>query len=138
MALKLVLRPGERLVINGAVFENGGGRSVALLLQSRVSVLLEKDMMQPQDADSPAKRLYVLIMLMYLNEDARDSLSEGFFAQLAEFTSFEHDPSILEECHGIANDVSSDAHYRALMRCRKLISHEAARQAPAAAATLAR
>lgn len=138
MALKLVLRPGERLVINGAVFENGGGRNVALLLQNRVSVLLEKDMMQPRDADTPAKRLYVLIILMYLDEDARDSMYEGFVAQLAEFTSSEHTPSILEECAGIANDVRSDACYRALMRCRKLIAYETERHAPAKAATLIR
>lgn len=138
MALKLGLRPGERLVINGAVFENGGGRNVALLLQSKVSVLLEKDMMQPQDADTPAKRLYVLIILLYLNEDARDRLYSGFLAQLAEVTSSVHTPSAVEECVGIGNDVRSDAYYRALMRCRKLIAHEAARQAPATLATLTR
>lgn len=138
MALKLTLRPGERLVVNGAVFENGGGRNVALLLQNKVSVLLEKDMMQPQDADTPAKRLYVLIMLMYLDEDGRDRVYEDFAARLAEFTSGEHDSSVLQECVGIFNDVRSDACYRALMRCRKLIAYETTRSAPATVSTLIR
>ncbi|MGQ0532560.1 MAG: flagellar biosynthesis repressor FlbT [Caulobacteraceae bacterium] len=125
MALKLTLRPRERIVINGAVFENGGERNIALLLQNKVSVLLDKDIMQPQDANTPVKRVYFLIMLMYLDEDGRDRMHQELAAQLAEICRIERNPSIREEYAGISNDVADGACYRALMRCRNLISYEA-------------
>ena len=65
MPLKLSLKPGEKFVVNGAVIQNGDRRGV-LLLQNKASVLREKDIMQPQDADTPAKRIYFPVMMMYL------------------------------------------------------------------------
>ena len=65
MALKLSLKPGERFVVNGAVLQNGDRRAV-LLLQNKASILREKDIIQPEEANSPAKRIYFLIMMMYL------------------------------------------------------------------------
>ena len=55
MALKLSLKPGERFVVNGAVLQNGDRRAV-LLLQNKASVLREKDIIQPEDATTPATR----------------------------------------------------------------------------------
>lgn len=127
MPLKLTLRPSERIVINGAVFENGGERNIALLLQNKVSVLLDKDIMQPLDANTPVKRVYFLIMLMYLDEDGRDRMHDELSKQLAEICRTERNPAIREEYAGISKDVADGACYRALMRCRKLISHEANR-----------
>ena len=51
MPLKLSLRPGEKFVVNGAVVQNGDRRA-ALVLQNKASVLREKDIMQPDEADS--------------------------------------------------------------------------------------
>ena len=70
MPLKLSLRPGEKFVVNGAVVQNGDRRA-ALVLQNKASVLREKDIMQPDDAETPAKRIYFPIMLMYLDEGGR-------------------------------------------------------------------
>ncbi len=54
MPLKLSLRPGEKFVVNGAVVQNGDRRA-ALVLQNKASVLREKDIMQPDQADTPAQ-----------------------------------------------------------------------------------
>ena len=67
MALKLSLKPGEKFVLNGAVVQNGDRRGV-LVLQNRASVLREKDIMQSEDATSPARRVYFPVMMMYLEE----------------------------------------------------------------------
>ena len=66
MPLKLSLKPGEKFVVNGAVIQNGDRRGV-LLLQNKASVLREKDIMQPHEADTPAKRIYFPVMMMYLD-----------------------------------------------------------------------
>ena len=56
MPLKLSLKPGEKFVLNGAVVQNGDRRGV-LVLQIKCSVLREKDIMQAEDANSPARRV---------------------------------------------------------------------------------
>ena len=122
MALKLTMRPADKIIVNGAVFENGGTRNISLLLQNKVAVLLQKDFMEPSEADTPTKRLYVMIMLMYMDEDAREAVQTHFSAELFEMRSRENDPAVLGDLQGLADDVATGGYYRALMRCRKLIS----------------
>lgn len=124
MPLKLSLRPGERFVVNGAVVQNGDRRG-ALVLQNKASVLREKDIMQPEQATSPARRIYFPVMLMYLDEDGGGQALYGEFAQrLAEFMGAVRNPEVLAECVGISRDVMAGEYYKALMRCRKLMAYE--------------
>ncbi len=123
MPLKLSLRPGEKFVVNGAVVQNGDRRA-ALVLQNKASVLREKDIMQPEEADTPARRIYFPIMLMYLDADGQDKAHMEFAARLAEFMGAVRDPAILAECVGVSREVIAGEFYRALMRCRKLMAYE--------------
>lgn len=123
MPLKLSLRPGERFVVNGAVVQNGDRRS-ALVLQNKASVLREKDIMQPEEANSPARRIYFPVMLMYLDEGSQSALYGEFAERLAEFMGAVRNPGILTECLNISAEVMAGEHYKALMRCRKLIVYE--------------
>ena len=123
MPLKLSLRPGEKFVVNGAVVQNGDRRA-ALVLQNKASVLREKDIMQPETADTPARRIYFPIMLMYLDEGGRDTAHAEFATRLAEFMGAIRDPAILAECVGVSKEVMAGEYYRALMRCRKLMTYE--------------
>jgi flagellar protein FlbT len=123
MPLKLSLRPGEKFVVNGAVVQNGDRRA-SLVLQNKASVLREKDIMQPEDAATPARRIYFPIMLMYLEEAGHDAAYAAFASRLAEFMGAVRDPAILSECVGVSKEVMAGEYYRALMRCRKLIAYE--------------
>jgi flagellar protein FlbT len=67
LPLKLSLKPGEKFVLNGAVVQNGDRRGV-LVLQNKASVLREKDIMQPEEAVTPARMIYFPVMMMYLDE----------------------------------------------------------------------
>ena len=58
MPLKLSLKPGEKFVLNGAVLANGDKRT-SLVIQNKACVLREKDIMQPEDANTPARRIYL-------------------------------------------------------------------------------
>jgi len=123
MPLKLSLRPGEKFVVNGAVVQNGDRRA-ALVLQNKASVLREKDIMQADEAGTPARRIYFPIMLMYLDEAGQDTSHAEFATRLAEFMGAVRDPAILAECVGVSREVMAGEFYRALMRCRKLIAYE--------------
>lgn len=126
MPLKLSLKPGERFVLNGAVVENGDRRAT-LVLQNKASVLREKDIMQEHEADTPAKRIYFPVMMMYLSSKAENEVYDEFVRRMTEFMGAISNPEILAECISISRDVMSAEYYKALLRCRKLIAYEAER-----------
>jgi flagellar protein FlbT len=126
MPLKLSLKPGERFVLNGAVVENGDRRAT-LVLQNKASVLREKDIMQQDEADTPAKRIYFPVMMMYLSPQASNDFYEEFVLRMTEFMNVLSNPEALSECVTISKDVMAGEYYKALLRCRKLITYEAER-----------
>ena len=123
MPLKLSLKPGEKLVINGAVLQNGDRRGV-ILLQNKASVLREKDIMQEDEANSPSRRIYFAVMMMYLDEVGAERYHDEFIRRLQEFMGVIRNPDILAECVNISRHVLAREYYRALMTCRKLIEYE--------------
>lgn len=126
MPLKLSLKPGEKFVLNGAVVQNGDRRGT-LILQNKASVLREKDIMQAEDAGSPARRVYFPVMMMYLDEPDAGKYYDEFVRRTTEFMGVIRNPDILTECVAISKHVLGREFYKALMGCRKLIEYEDAR-----------
>lgn len=123
MPLKLSLKPGEKFVINGAVVQNGDRRSV-LVLQNKASVLREKDIMQPDEANTPARRIYFPVMMMYLDEASAQRFYDEFVRRLTEFMGVIRNPDVLADCVQISKHCMEREYYKALMLCRKLIEYE--------------
>jgi flagellar protein FlbT len=123
MPLKLSLKPGERFVLNGAVVQNGDRRGT-LILQNKASVLREKDIMQVEDANSPSRRIYFPVMMMYLDEASADQYYDEFVRRVSEFMGAVKNPAILAECVNISRHAMAKEYYKALMLCRKLIEYE--------------
>lgn len=123
MPLKLSLKPGEKFVLNGAVVSNGDKRT-SLVLQNKACVLREKDIMQPEDAATPARRIYLPIMMMYLDDSDTEHYYNDFALRMTEFMSAISDRQTLGICVEISRDVMAGAYYRALMNCKKLFDFE--------------
>ena len=123
MPLKLSLKPGEKFVINGAVLTNGEKRAT-LIVQNKACLLREKDIMQPEDATTPARRIYLPIMMMYLDSDGNDQYYDDFALRMTEFMGAIKNRDALSTCVEISRDVMSGSYYRALMQCRKLFEFE--------------
>lgn len=123
MPLKLSLKPGERFVLNGAVVENGDRRAV-LVLQNKASVLREKDILQEEDVQTPARRIYFPVMMMYLDEAGAERHYEEFVRRLSEFMGVIANPDVLGHCVNISRHCMEREYYKALMLCRKLIDYE--------------
>lgn len=121
--LKLSLKPGEKFVLNGAVVQNGDRRGV-LILQNKASVLREKDIMQAEDATTPARRIYFPVMMMYLDEAGAMRYYDEFVQRLSEFMSAIRNPDILSECVSVSKHCMEREYYKALMLCRKLMEYE--------------
>jgi flagellar protein FlbT len=123
MPLKLSLKPGERFVLNGAVVQNGD-RRCSLVLQNKASVLREKDIMQAEEVDSPARHVYFPVMMMYLDEAGADKYYDEFLRRMTEFMSAISNPAVLAECVVVSKGIMVKEYYKALMSCRKLIDYE--------------
>jgi flagellar protein FlbT len=119
----LSLKPGEKFVLNGAVVQNGDRRGV-LVLQNKASVLREKDIMQEDEVNTPARRIYFPVMMMYLDEAGADRYYDEFVRRLTEFMKVIGNPAILSECVEISRNCMGREYYKALMRCRKLMEYE--------------
>jgi flagellar protein FlbT len=128
MPLKISLKPGERFVLNGAVIENGDRRA-NLVLCNKASVLREKDILQEEDVNTPVRRIYFPIMMMYLSSTETDQLYEQFVLRMNEFMGVVTDRDALTLCVAVSRDVMAHEYYKALMGCRKLMKYEAERLA---------
>jgi flagellar biosynthesis repressor protein FlbT len=123
MPLKLSLKPGEKFVLNGAVLSNGDKRT-SLVIQNKACVLREKDILQPKDAKTPARLVYLAIMMMYLDGDASEEPYNEFAFRMTEFMGAIQNRAILGQCVEISRDVNRREYYKALMSCRKLFEYE--------------
>ena len=123
MPLKLSLKPGERFVVNGAVMQNGDRRAV-FLLQNKASILREKDIIQPEDVTTPARRVYFPIMMMYLDPAEANRFFDEFVLRLNEFMSVIGSTEVLKECVSLSREIMAADYYNALTRCRKLLYYE--------------
>jgi flagellar protein FlbT len=128
MALKLTLKPGERAAINGAVIVNGDRRST-FMVENQARVLREGDILQPEDATTPAKRIYLPIMMMYLDPETHKEMQGEYETRLKEFAAAVSDGEALQSCTKLAACVANGDYYKALLECRRLMSFEESRLA---------
>jgi len=127
MALKLSLKPDEKLVINGAVIANADRRTT-LIVHNKASILREKDILQEQDVNTPVKRIYFPIMLMYMDQGQVDNkYYEEFVLRMTEFMSAISTAEAIEDCVKISRYVMDRNYYKALISCKKLIAFEQTR-----------
>lgn len=126
MPLKLSLKPGEKFVLNGAVVQNGDRRGV-LILQNKASVLREKDIMQTDEVNTPARRIYFPVMMMYLDEGAAGKFYDEFALRLSEFMGVVRNADVLADCVAASRHVMAREYYKALMAARKLVDYEDSR-----------
>jgi flagellar protein FlbT len=123
MPLKLSLKPGEKFVLNGAVLTNGEKRAT-IIVQNKACLLREKDIMQPEEATTPARRIYLPIMMMYLDSEEGEQYYDEFALRMTEFMGAIQNREALAHCVEISRDVMSGGYYKALMTCRKLFDFE--------------
>jgi flagellar biosynthesis repressor protein FlbT len=121
MALKISLKPRERLIIGGAVIANGGTRS-DLTIENNVPILREKDIMSLKDADSPCRQIYFSIQLMYVDEQNLSDHHKVYWQLVKDVV--EAAPSTRTLIAEISEHILQNQFYQALKETRKLIEYE--------------
>jgi flagellar biosynthesis repressor protein FlbT len=120
MALKIELKPNERVIVGDCVVTNVDHRT-RLLIDGTVPILREKDIMSLSGANSPAKRIYLAIQLMYTAK--RPEHHHALYFRLVR-DIVRAAPSTRRFIDAINNQILTGDLYKALKETRKLIAYE--------------
>jgi flagellar biosynthesis repressor protein FlbT len=121
MALKITLKPHERLIIGGAVIANGNA-TTHLVVENNVPILRQKDILSLKDADSPCRRIYFAIQLMYLDGTDLQEQHRIYWELIKDVA--EAAPSTEGLLAEISDHVLNKNYYQALKLTKKLIEYE--------------
>lgn len=120
MALKVELKPGERIILGECLITNSDRRT-RLMIEGSMPILRERDILTAKTANTPAKRIYLSVQLMYTSRDPRPQ-HETYFTLVRELTQAA--PSTWAYIEVINNEILTGNLYKALKEARKLIAYE--------------
>ncbi len=122
--LKITLRAGERIFVNGGVLRVD--RKVSIELMNDVIFLLEQHVMKPEDTTTPLKQLYFMIQMMLmdpaLHMKARTMAKESVASLIVGVA----DPKIQQGLIDASEMLDSERPFDALKRVRTLLPLEGA------------
>lgn len=120
--LRITLRAGERIFVNGAVMRVD--RKTQLEFMNDVTFLLESHVMQAADANTPLRQLYFIVQLMLIDPagiaETKAAFDRSYPALLAAFSSV----AIRSGLQDVGDLVGRERHFEALKRLRTLIPLE--------------
>jgi len=120
MSLKVELKPGERLIIGNCVITNSDQRT-RLFIDGKAPILREKDILTSETANSPARRIYLAVQLMYIYEDV-ERMRKDYFQLINDIVTAA--PSTIHLVDEINNEILTGSLYKALKAAKKLIQYE--------------
>ncbi|WP_159980833.1 flagellar biosynthesis repressor FlbT [Novosphingobium sp. 18050] len=123
MTLRISLRNGEPVIVNGAVLRAVGRTD--LVLENGATILRGREVMKPQDADTPAKQLYFACMMAYIDPADIARHQQTLLQRLETLMTALESPEAKGVCVHFAEKVAIGQFYQALGECRWLIAYEA-------------
>ncbi|RVP75857.1 flagellar biosynthesis repressor FlbT, partial [Sinorhizobium meliloti] len=93
--LRISLKSGERIFVNGAVLRVD--RKVAIEFLNDVTFLLENHVLQPEDATTPLRQLYFIAQMILINPEGADQSTAMFRKSIVMLLNcFKHDEVLAE------------------------------------------
>jgi flagellar protein FlbT len=123
MTLRISLRDGEKMIVNGAVLRSSG--RTELFVENRVAILRGREVMSPEDANTPARRLYLACMMAYVDEPGRTAHQDTVVRMLSDLLGAFESDAARKACLEFAQHAALGDYYRALATCRTLMELEA-------------
>ena len=121
MPLKISLKPQEKIIIAGAMLRNGKS-ATHFLVENNVPILRQKDILREPEANSPARRIYFVIQLMYIDQQNVVAYHATYWRLVREF--LQAAPTSLKLIDEISEKILGEQYYKALRLARKLMDFE--------------
>ncbi len=122
--LVLKLGPHERVLINGAVIENGERRSRLAVVTPNAHILRLRDAIHPEEVNTPVRRVCYIAQMVLSGDadpaDARMQLLRGI-EQLSQVLTDHDSRTLLTQATAA---VMEDQHYPAMKALRSLLPRE--------------
>ena len=122
MALKITLKPNERIIVGGAVVINGNTKNTDLIIENNVPVLRQKDILNEQAATSHCRQTYFVIQLMYIDSENLAEHQQTYWKLV--HALLDAIPRLTGHIDEINEHILIGNYYRALKLARELIDYE--------------
>ena len=122
MALRISLRDGEKMIVNGAVLRSVGRTDLSI--ENAAAILRGRDLMTPEEANTPARRLYFACMMAYVDQGEQSRHQDDIIRLVRELMDALQSPEAKSACISFAQNVATLQFYKALADCRWLINYE--------------
>ncbi|XDA98448.1 flagellar biosynthesis repressor FlbT [Sulfitobacter sp. LCG007] len=122
--LVLKLGPKERVLINGAVIENGDRRTRLSIMTPDTHILRLRDAIHPQEASTPVRRACYAIQLVLSGDHDPSEAHLSLLRQIEELSQVFTDPDSRMQLGEASQSIIDKQHYRALKSLRTLIARE--------------
>ena len=124
MPLKLVLKPDEKLIVNGAVVSNSSPRTITLSFHNKAQLLQQKDVLLPEEATTPLLRTYFALQCMYLDSENMETHHNNFVKFSSELFAATHNAEVRGAIAAAVNFIGVGEFYRALSALRAALPIE--------------
>jgi flagellar protein FlbT len=121
MALKITLKPHEKMILGGAVIRCGASKC-QFTVENNVPILRQNSILSVENADSPARRIYLAIQMMYVDEAHIAQHQKIYWELVRQY--LEAAPSTLELVDQTNELILTGDYYQALKSARRLIDYE--------------
>jgi flagellar protein FlbT len=120
--MKVSLRPGERIFINGAVLRVD--RKVSIEFLNDVTFLLENHVMQAEAATTPLRQLYFIVQTMVIDPSSQELSKELFETSSRLLLAAFENQQVRDGLLLVGNCVETGRYYDALKTLRRLFAIE--------------
>lgn len=122
--LVLKLSPKERVLINGAVVENGDRRSRLAIMTPDANILRLRDAIHPEDAKTPVRRACFAVQLVLSGDSDPDNVHLSLLRQIEELSQVFTDPDSRKALAEASSGIIEKQHYKTLRALRSLLARE--------------
>jgi flagellar protein FlbT len=122
--LKITLRAGERIFVNGGVLKVD--RKVSIELMNDVIFLLEQHVMKPEETTTPLRQLYFMIQMMLMDPSLHMKALTMAKESVSNLVATVRDGKVRQGVLEAAELLDSDRAFEALKKVRTLLPLEAA------------
>ena len=121
--LILKLAAGEKVIINGALLENGDKPSSLRITDSSARVLRCRDALRPEEVNTPVKQVYYAIQLLITGDLEEDHVLPALFEEIdrLEDVFSRIDATVVDQLRQM---LRKGNHYSALCHMRNMLELE--------------
>ena len=122
--LVLKLSPKERVLVNGAVIENGERRSRLSIMTRDAHILRLRDAIHPEDAKTPVRRVCYATQLVLSGDSDPQEARQNLLRRIEELSQVFTDPDSRQHLARATQALLDDQHYQCLKALRALLPRE--------------